>query len=80
MQTYRILIAASLLNCAVTLLPAQTPTVVLKTEAFKHYVDAFNRNDDEQMVGQVPNAAAWEWMKANVPFFESSDKSIEETY
>jgi predicted GH43/DUF377 family glycosyl hydrolase len=80
MRTYRILIAASLLNCAVTLLPAQTPFVVLKTEAFKHYVDAFNRNDDERMAGQIPNASAWEWMKANVPFFESSDKSIEETY
>jgi predicted GH43/DUF377 family glycosyl hydrolase len=62
------------------LLPAQTPTVVLKTDAFKHYVDAFNRNDDEQMVGQVPNASAWDWMEANVPFFESSEKSIEETY
>jgi predicted GH43/DUF377 family glycosyl hydrolase len=69
-----------LIGCTAALLPAQTPTVVLKPEAFKHYVDAFNRNDDEQMVSQVPNAASWEWMKANVPFFESSDKSIEETY
>ena len=80
MQTHRILIAAALFNCAATLLLSQTPAVVLQPDKFRQYVDAFNRNDAELKGGHIPNAAAWEWMKANVPLFECSNKSIEETY
>jgi predicted GH43/DUF377 family glycosyl hydrolase len=72
--------AVPLLTLISVLASAQTPTVALKPEAYRHYIDAFNRNDAELTVNEIPNAAAWDWMKANVPLFECSDKSMEETY
>ncbi|MGO9111764.1 MAG: MGH1-like glycoside hydrolase domain-containing protein [Thermoguttaceae bacterium] len=54
--------------------------LVLKAEAFRHYVDAFNHNDNELYVQHIPNAAAWEFLKANIPLLDCPDKSIEEIY
>jgi hypothetical protein len=53
---------------------------VLKPEAFRHHVDTFNKNDRELYVQHVPNAAAWEFIKSNVPFLDCPDKEIEEIY
>jgi predicted GH43/DUF377 family glycosyl hydrolase len=53
---------------------------VLQAEKFRHYVERFNKLDRETVVQHVPNAAAWDWMVRNVPFFECPDKDIEETY
>jgi hypothetical protein len=53
---------------------------VLKPEDFKHYVDRFNADDVEDVVQKIPNAGAWDWMTANIPFFECPDKTIEEIY
>jgi len=53
---------------------------VLDPEAFASYVAAFNRNDNELYPQHVSNAAAWDWMKANVPLFECPDQELEETY
>ena len=53
---------------------------VLQTEPFHRYVEAVNRDDPEGRTDLVTNAEAWKWMKENIPFFESSDKSIEEMY
>jgi hypothetical protein len=59
--------------------PAPQP-LLLKADDFRHYVDTFNRNDDELFVQYVPNAAAWEFLKANVPLLDCPDKQIEEIY
>ena len=80
MQFHLTYTAVPLLAFVSLLAPAQTPTVALKPEAFRHYVDGFNRSDVERTVNQVPNADSWEWLKTNVPWFECSDKSLEETY
>jgi predicted GH43/DUF377 family glycosyl hydrolase len=53
---------------------------VLKAERFKPRVDAFNAGDRELYAQHVPNAAAWEFLKANVPLFECPDKDLEEIY
>ncbi|MCF3109219.1 glycoside hydrolase [Niabella sp. CC-SYL272] len=53
---------------------------VLQADAFKHYVDRFNTMEDENIVQAIPNAASWEWMKANIPLFECPDKNWEELY
>jgi hypothetical protein len=53
---------------------------VLKPDAFKHYVDGFNRNDREIYVQHVPNAGAWVFLKDNIPLLECPDKQIEEIY
>ena len=54
--------------------------VLLKTAAFKAYIDKFNNNDEELYVPYINNASAWDWLEANIPFFECPDKNIEETY
>jgi Trehalase len=43
-------------------------------------VDFLNRNDAEDVNGAIPNAQAWDWMKANVPFFSCPDSAVELTY
>jgi len=53
---------------------------VLRPDAFRHYVEAFNRTDRETVVNHIPNAAAWDWMAENVPLLDCPDKDIEEIY
>lgn len=53
---------------------------VLKPEQFQQYVEFFNQHDQESVTNHIPNANAWDWMKANVPFFECPDKEVERTY
>jgi hypothetical protein len=52
----------------------------LERESFRHYVDSFNRNDRELYVQHIPNAAAWDFLKNNIPLLECPDREIEETY
>ena len=58
----------------------QARAVVLRPEAFRHYVQNFNQLDRETVVDHIPNSAAWDWMTRNVPMFECSDKDLEEIY
>ncbi|MGA2032183.1 MAG: glycosyl hydrolase family 65 protein [Thermoguttaceae bacterium] len=53
---------------------------VLKPEAFRHYVDEFNGGDRELYAQEFPNAAAWEFLRKNVPLLDCPDKQIEEIY
>ncbi|RFC51852.1 MAG: hypothetical protein DVB22_001195 [Verrucomicrobia bacterium] len=53
---------------------------VLEAERFRAYADGFAAGDRETVVNAIPNAAAWEWMAANVPRFECPDKKLEEVY
>lgn len=54
--------------------------LVLKAENFKHYVDYFNKMEDENIVQAFPNAVAWDWMKKNIPFFECPQQNFEEIF
>jgi hypothetical protein len=56
------------------------PNWLLPPENFRSYIEHFNRNDIERMTNYVDNQSAWSWLKANIPFFESSDKALEEMY
>ena len=60
--------------------PAPPRPGVLKAEAFKHYVDAFNRQDNELYGQFVPNTGAWEFLRGNIPLLDCPDKDIERTY
>jgi hypothetical protein len=53
---------------------------ILKADNFKHYVDYFNRMEDENIAQAIPNAKAWDWMKGNVPLFECPQDNFEEIY
>ena len=56
------------------------PAVVLRAESFRHYVDRFNREDEELFKNNIPNSEAWAFLKANIPLFECPDEDIEQTY
>ena len=51
---------------------------VLTADSFKHYVEGFNANDQETNPQAIPNAAAWDWLKNNIPLFECPDQEITE--
>jgi hypothetical protein len=53
---------------------------LLDPAAFRYYVDFFNAMVPEEIVSYVPNAAAWEWMQANIPFFTCPDGDVEQIY
>jgi hypothetical protein len=53
---------------------------VLKADDFRHYVDYFNKMENENIVQAIPNAQAWDWMKANIPLFECPQQNFEEMF
>ncbi|MCF2494713.1 MGH1-like glycoside hydrolase domain-containing protein [Dyadobacter chenhuakuii] len=53
---------------------------VLKAENFRHHVEKFNRMEDENKVNAIPNAQSWDWMKANIPLFDSPKDNFQEIY
>lgn len=53
---------------------------ILKADDFKHYVDYFNRMEDENIVQAIPNSEAWNWMKTNIPLFECPQDNFEEMF
>ena len=46
----------------------------------RHYVDTFNAMEDEPVTNLIPNANAWEWMVAHIPFFDCPSRQLEEIY
>jgi len=58
----------------------QAQPLVLKAEAFRHYVEDFNKNDNELYEGNFPNAAAWDFLKDNIPLLDCPDQDIQTTY
>ncbi|HJZ98815.1 MAG TPA: hypothetical protein VKE70_20040 [Candidatus Solibacter sp.] len=64
----------ALLACAVV------RAAVLKPDAFKQYVEEFNRDDRDHIAGAIPDAEAFEWMKANIPMLSCPDREMERVY
>ena len=54
--------------------------LVLKSERFKHDIDEFNKNDNELYRGHIPNSAAWDFLKVNIPLLDCPDDEIQRTY
>ncbi len=61
-------------------LPAQQKPLLLKAEQFRHYVNYFNKMEDENIVQAIPNAQSWDWMKKNIPLFECPQQNFEELF
>ena len=53
---------------------------VLKASSFKHYVDYFNKMEDENIKQAIPNDNAWRWMTNNIPLFECPQQNFEEIF
>ena len=59
---------------------AQAKPTVLKADQFKHYIDYFNKMEDENIQQAIPNEKAWPWIKANIPLFECPQGNFEELF
>jgi len=60
--------------------PVKTLPDLLKKADYKHLVDYFNRMEDENVVQAIPNDSAWNWMQANIPFFDCPQDNFTEMY
>lgn len=60
--------------------PAGSVPAVLRPADYRHHVDYFNQMEDENITQAIPNAAAWDWMTANIPLFDCPDAQLEQTY
>jgi hypothetical protein len=56
-----------------------TPAVLAPADFAPHVVK-FNAMTPETVVNVVPNAAAWDWLREQVPLFTCPDRDVEEIY
>jgi hypothetical protein len=56
------------------------PHEVLDPENFRHYIDEFASIAPEDFANYIPDARAWPFLKANIPFFTCPDRDIEQIY
>jgi len=61
-------------------MPASPQSFVLKAESFRHYVEGFNKEDNELYKGYFPNMAAWNFLKDNIPLLDCPDAELQRTY
>jgi hypothetical protein len=54
--------------------------IILKPESYQETIESFNSGDSELSTNSVPNARAWRWMRDNIPWFDCSDKELQEIY
>ncbi len=70
-----------LLNaCSLETKPGTGDAYVLDAGDFRHYVEYFNRMEDENITQAIPNEMAWDWMVENIPLFECPQDNFEEIY
>jgi hypothetical protein len=82
---YRKILSISILLVALTAgisakKPANVPADLLNRADYKHYIDYFNRMEDENIVQAIPNDSAWGWLNANIPFFDCPQDNFVEMY
>jgi hypothetical protein len=59
---------------------ADAPLAVLRADAYAGQIARFNAMEDENVANLIPNAAAWPWLRANIPFFDCPDAGLREIY
>ncbi|MEI6177277.1 MAG: glycosyl hydrolase family 65 protein [Verrucomicrobiota bacterium] len=59
---------------------APAAPAVLETETFRHYVEQFNKDDEELHRNVYPNAEAWDFLEHNIPMLDCPDEDIQRTY
>src|SRR5882724_7448048 len=61
-------------------LAAASRAQVLDPATFRHYVDQFHRDDLSHLAGAIPDAEAYDWMRANIPLLSVPDPELERIY
>ena len=80
-MTQRSLSVVICLLVAAAACSAQRPSVrILQAGDFKHYIDSFNKNDEELYPQYIRNADSWDFLSNNIPLFDCPDKQLEATY
>jgi len=74
------ILLAGLFCCGIMFSQANKKSLVLKAGKFKHYVDYFNKMENENIIQAIPNDSAWPWMVKNIPLFECPQKELEEIF
>ena len=59
---------------------AYAKPIILNPDSYQQTVEVFNRGDNELTTNAISNARAWDWMQENIPWFDCSDKEIQEIY
>lgn len=54
--------------------------MILSYDDFSHHVDYFNRMEDENIAQAIPNSESSEWMRNNIPLFETPQHNFEQMY
>lgn len=54
--------------------------MILQPESFRAYIEQFNADDEEHYANAFPNAAAWDFLRDNIPLFTCPDPVLERTY
>jgi len=70
----------ALTHLAVSVMSRPATPIILKPATYQETIEAFNRGDTELVTNAVANARAWEWMTNNIPWFDCSDKELQEIY
>jgi hypothetical protein len=76
----QLLLLLVLSACGRSISPGGAKSRILYPENFKHYVEYFNRMEDENIIQAIPNEQAWEWMEENIPLFECPQDNFEEIF
>ncbi len=71
-------VAVVMLTSSGLIRAAETP--VLCSADYRHYVDKFNAADVETYPQLIPNVQAWDWLEANIPWFDCPSVDLEEIY
>ena len=53
---------------------------LLNYDDFAHYADEFNRMEDENIVSDIPNSEASEWMQQEIPLFDCPQENFRQMY
>ncbi len=75
-----IVILLILTNCSVEPDQNRPAPVLLDPGQFRHYVDYFNRMENENIIQAISNDESWDWMTGNIPLFECPQDNFEEIW
>lgn len=73
-------ISLLLYGCILTISYSQPGYSILKSAQYKHYIDSFNRYDNDLYPQFIPNNKSWDFLQQNIPLFDCPDKMMERTW
>ena len=79
-STCAVIAVALFAGCSTTRSVSARKQSVLHYNDFAHYARYFNNMEDENIAQAVPNAAASEWMRQNIPLFTCPQQNFEEMF